>query len=182
MGGRGSSGAMGGGFDDGPKGSKKTEGKAMFPAYFNKQGRFASVEGAEKIFSDKYKNADKEYGISVDKEGFVHKASSGGSGSVKIYTTGKEQTIIHNHPSGGNFSLPDLKNFSRDTHCKAAKAVGPKITYSISKTNKFDHKRFKAACEKAKWPKRLSYDKGAEWWLKRNQKAFGYKYESYKTR
>lgn len=180
MGGRGSSGALGGGFSNGA--GAPTESKSLYPAYFNKQGRFASVSGAEKIFSDKYKNADREYAISVDREGFVHSASVGEKHSVRIATTGKEQTIIHNHPSGSNFSGQDLRTFRDDKNIKTIKAVGRERTFSITKTNGFDQKKFGKACNNAKWPKQLSYTDGADWWLKRNQKALKYKYESYKTK
>lgn len=180
MGGRGSSGAMGGGFSNST--DRPPKYNPLHPAYFNKQGRFASVSGAEKIFSDKYKNANREYAISVDREGFVHNASIGNKHSVSTPITGKERTLIHNHPSGSNFSARDLKTFGSEANIKTIKAVGRERTFSITKTNGFDQKKFGKACNNAKWPKQLSYTDGADWWLKRNQKALKYKYESYKTK
>lgn len=32
----------------------------------------------------------------------------------------------------------------------------------------------------AKWPTKYDYNKGADWWLKKNQRTYGYKYSSTK--
>ena len=34
----------------------------------------------------------------------------------------------------------------------------------------------KWAVDKAQWPSNLDYNAGADWWLKRNAKKYGYKY------
>lgn len=39
------------------------------------------------------------------------------------------------------------------------------------------HTRLKAV-KKAQWPAKYSYDKGADWWLKKNAKKYGYKYSA----
>lgn len=48
--------------------------------------------------------------------------------------------------------------------------------YSFFKTKNFKSKEFIKAVKKAKWPANLNYDKGADWWLKKNAKTYGYKY------
>lgn len=183
MGGRGTSGVMGGGFGHGGGGDEELEYHPIFPAYFNKQGRFASVEGAEKIFSDKYKSAKTEYAVSVDELGFVHSASTSGNKSVTIIPPiGKNHTLMHNHPGGSNFSGVDLYTLATNKNMKAMKAIGADKTYSVTKTKRFKAESFVKAISKARWPSKLEYSEGVEWWLKKNEKAFGYKYESYKTR
>ena len=49
-------------------------------------------------------------------------------------------------------------------------------------TDKFKAKEFSKAVDKAKWPSDLDYNKGADWWLKNNQKNYGYKYTATDTK
>lgn len=177
------SGKMGGGFTENDMGMKedKDYGKALYPATFNRQGRFATQDGAIKAFADKYKNADKEYGISVDKDGFVHRHIQGGKHSVAISTAGKEHMIVHNHPGGGNFSREDLMNAAKDLNQSGVVAVGNKYTYTFTKGAHFDSKKFARAIPKAKWPEKYDYNKGAHWWLKKHASEFGYTYTRTKS-
>lgn len=178
------SGKMGGGFTNADnKGGRKGKdyGKVLYPATFNRQGRFATQDGAVKAFADKYKNADREYGISVDKDGFVHRHVQGGKSSVAISAAGKGHMIVHNHPSGGNFSKADLLNTARNVNDGGVVAVGNKYTYTLKKGAHFDGKKFAKAVNKAKWPEKYDYNKGAHWWLKKHAGEFGYTYTRTKS-
>jgi hypothetical protein len=182
-GGRGagsSSGEMGGGFGHAGiegRGSDKT----LYPASFNAVNATTKSYGDTlKIFADKYKNADREYGVAVDDDGFVHKHVEGGAHSVSLVAK-KGEMMLHNHPGGGNFSDLDLINTAKEAS-KGIVAVGSKKTYSFVKTNKFKAKEFIKAVKKAKWPKNLGYNEGADWWLRRNAKEYGYKYTARKTK
>lgn len=179
-GGRGSkstSGKMGGGFGSapGPKGLSKP----LLPAELNlKQAKGNSVQKVLKRFNEKYGNADHEYAIAVDEQGYAHKHVEGGKHSVGI-TGDKGQTLIHNHPSGSNFSDADLLNVA-STKAKSIIATSSnantKGIYTFTKTNKFNAKDFIKAVKKAQWPEEYDYNKGADWWLRKNQKKYGYKY------
>ena len=48
--------------------------------------------------------------------------------------------------------------------------------------DKFKAKEFAKAVNRAQWPKNLSYDKGADWWLRKNAKTYGYKYSAQKIK
>lgn len=178
-GGRGASSEMGGGFTSaGDSGGKDDPGygKILYPATFNTQGRFASQEGAIALFAERYGGAEREYGISVDSQGFVHRHVQGGPTSVPIRTAGQDHMIVHNHPGGGAFSKADLRGIARDRMAKGIVATGTKETYRLTKGPRFDAKGFAKAVGSAKWPRNLSYDDGADWWLKRNAKTYGYTY------
>ena len=61
-----------------------------------------------------------------------------------------------------------------------ATSSNPKIkkTYHIQKNQNFKAKEFIKAVNTAKWPKKYSYSEGADWWLRRNQRTYGYKYRA----
>ena len=137
-----------------------------------------------------YMSTTKDESIASDWGGFsgsempvvMHlKNTKGAKHSVGI-SGGKGETLIHNHPSGSNFSDADLKNFAT-TQIKSIVATSSnkdtKGTYQISKGNKFDAKGFIKALSNAKWDtNKYSYNTGADWWLKKNQKKYGYTYTS----
>lgn len=182
-GGRGASSSvgMGGGFTNASNAngkSKENYGKKKFPAEFNVGGKNRSQEKTLELFQKKYAGADHEYGIAVDDQGFVHKHIEGGRSAVAI-SADKNQMLIHNHPSGGAFSKQDLKTISIQpgkTIVATGKLNGKTTTYTLTKTNKFKAKEFSKAVDKAQWPSNLDYNAGADWWLKRNAKKYGYKY------
>lgn len=133
-----------------------------------------------RMFANKYKNADHEYGVAVDDDGFVHKHVEGRSTSVSMVAK-RGEMMLHNHPNGGNFS--DTYLITTATHdIKGVVAVGSKKTYSFVKGQHFKAKEFAKAVKKAKWPKNLGYNEGADWWLRRNAKEYGYKYTARKTK
>ena len=182
--GRGSSklsGELGGGFDHAKERGKPIASKKLLNATLNfGTSKGNSVDKVLSRFQSKYANADKEYGVAVDDNGYVHEHMSGGTSSVGV-TGGKGMTIIHNHPSGSNFSDSDLLAVA-STQNKGVIATSSnarkKSTYRFEKTDKFKAKEFIKAVGNAKWDKSYSYDKGADWWLKKNQKTYGYKYTS----
>jgi hypothetical protein len=82
---------MGGGFADaGGAGRRGNNYKALYPTTFNRQGRFANQERAIEFFREKYGGADREYGISVDEQGFIHRHLQGGPERVPISTRCKK--------------------------------------------------------------------------------------------
>ena len=188
-GGRGSSSSgatMGGGFDHakggGGRGGENEEVKKVYPAELNlgnKNG--TSVEHVLNKFIDKYKDADREYGITVDENGYATQHKAGDLHSVAI-SGRKGETLIHNHPSGSNFSDNDLINFANEpmkSIVATSSNAKTKGTYQITKNNNFDAKGFSKAVKKAKWDtSKYSYNTGADWWLKKNQKKYGYTYTS----
>ena len=180
-GGRGAdSGAMGGGFSHAPNGGgNKKNGRAKYPAEFNVGGRFQDYGSTLKLFRQKYANMNHEFGIAVSADGFVTRHIEGGSTSVSISGNVGEM-IIHNHPGsgerdGGNFSDSDLLSISYGGE-KGIVAVSQKYTHTFTKEKNFDAKRFIKAVKNAKWPVRYDYDDGADWWLRRNAKVYGYSY------
>lgn len=182
--GAGSGSEMGGGFNHASGRGKKPAdyGKDLFPAVFNTQGRFATQEAAIQLFNEKYKNSDKEYGISVDEDGFVHKHIQGSNTSVPIYSSGKNHMVVHNHPSGGAFSDSDLLSTAQDSKASGIIATGSKAIHKFVKKKNFNAAGFAKAVKKAKWPAKLNYDKGVKWWMEKNAKAFGFEYSVIKTK
>lgn len=184
-GGRGSSSSkekMGGGFQtNNERGSYI--GKELLNAELNYGTAGGnSIQAVLGRFKDKYGTAKREYGAAVDGLGYVHKLRQGGKSSVAI-SGNKGQTIIHNHPNGSNFSSTDLYTLATtDAKGVIATSSSPKInkTYHIRKNENFKAKDFVKAVRNAKWPTKYDYSKGADWWLKKNQRAFGYKYSSSK--
>lgn len=181
-GGRGSgSGGLGGGFNHAPNDGSGDNSKIKLNAELNiNTERKHSVDAVLGRFQQKYGNADHEYGIAVDDQGYVHQHIEGGRTSVGI-SGGKGLTIIHNHPSGGAFSDSDLLTVARTQNkgiIATSSNASKKSTYKFEKTAKFDAKGFEKAVKSAKWNKDWSYDKGADWWLKKNADKYGYKYSA----
>lgn len=187
-GGRGASGStdkeMGGGFNNSRGGGKdRTETIQNAELNFDtaKGNSLTAVLGR---FKQKYGKADHEYGAAVDDQGFVHYLRNGNKHNVTYEPAFLDKmTVVHNHPSGGNFSKADLLT-TATTRAKGviATSSNPKIkkTYHFQKNDGFKAKEFVKAVNKAQWPKKYDYDKGADWWLKRNQRTYGYKYSSTK--
>ena len=171
---------MGGGF--GSAGGGGGGGKRLFPAELNYGTAGGnSVDDVLGRFRDKYGSADHEYAIAVDRLGYVKQHIEGGRHSVSISGDAGD-TIIHNHPSGSNFSSADLNSFA-STGIKSVIATSSndttKGTYQITKGPKFKAKEFIKGVLEAKWDtSKYDYNSGADWWLKKNQKTYGYTYTS----
>lgn len=185
-GGRGasSSGDMGGGFGHaggGGGGGAATETNKLYNAELNIGNRGgASVDKVIDRFKEKYGNADHEYGAVVTADGYVVQHMSGGKHSVGFFDTEKGGTMIHNHPSGSNFSDTDLHSFA-NSQLKSIVATSSskttKGTYQITKNKNFKAKEFDKAISKAKWPAHMDYNTGASWWLEKNAKTYGYTFK-----
>ena len=138
-----------------------------------------SVKAVLDRFKQKYGNADREYAIAVDENGYTYQHIKGGKHSVGIEGD-KGQTVIHNHPNGSNFSMADLDNVAT-TKAKGVVAMssakGVNSVYTFQKNDNFKAKAFIKALHKANWDESKGYNKGADEWLKKNQKAYGYKYK-----
>ena len=184
-GGRGSSSHSEGkmGFGHAPHGGKDGT-KDMLNAELNfntAQGN--SLQAVLGRFKDKYGKAEHEYGAAIDEQGFVHSLRDGNKHNVS-YKPGSldNMTVVHNHPSGSNFSDTDLitaaTTKSRGVVATSSNAKNLGKTYHFQKNQNFKAKEFVKALRNAEWPEKLGYDKGADWWLKKNQRAFGYKYSS----
>lgn len=180
-GGRGaSSGMMGGGFNHASdSGRGEGTGRTRYPSELNIGGRYQDYNGTLKAFSDRYKSADHEFGITVNSEGFVTQHIEGGKSSVRIASFNNE-TVIHNHPNGSNFSDTDLIS-TASSRSSGIVAVGSQNTYTMAKGKNFDSKGFIKAVKSAQWPAQYDYNKGADWWLSKNQKKYGYTYSRKKT-
>ena len=172
---------MGGGFSSAGAGSGG-KGRNLFPAEFNTQGRFVSQEEAMKMFIEKHKDSDIEYGFSVDTMGFVHAYVEGSETSVPISAKGKNHMVGHNHPQKlGNFSDADLLSTARDRLASGIFATAPDRTAVLNKGKNFDAAGFVVAVKKAKWPAHYNYEDGADWWLRKNAKKYDYSYSKRAT-
>lgn len=187
-GGRGASSSSGsGGVGDGKgkfgsaSGARGKNSEALLPAELNLgEAKGNSFQSVLKRFQNKYGNANREYAVAIDENGYVHRHVKGGKHSVGI-SGDKGQIVIHNHPSGSNFSLADLENVA-STQAKGVVATSSnsttKGTYTFIKTNRFKAKEFIKALNKARWDSSKGYNKGADEWLRRNARTYGYKYSA----
>ena len=180
-GGRGAdAGGMGGGFSFGrnPSQSRTLQNANL---NFNTAQR-NSLEDVIERFKGKYGTSDREYGASIDEEGFVHRLAIGQRGAVQVEPLAG-QTIVHNHPNGSAFSGQDLLTVA-STGARGVVALSSSSTtkgdYYFRKTSKFRAKDFIKAIRKAQWPKNLNYNEGVDWWLRKNQQTYGYTYRSTK--
>ncbi len=186
-GGRGSrslSGKYGGGFSHADDGGGYGGGdrRTMFAASFNALGsKQRTYDETLRQFARKYADADHEFGITVQNDsGFVTQHVEGAAHSVGIW--GKRgETVIHNHPSGSNFSDSDLISVSTSNESSIV-AVGRGKTYTFSKGPNFNPVSFVRAVKHARWPIEYDYNKGADWWLRKNAGKFGYTYTASNTK
>lgn len=155
---------------------KNAKMRGLHPASLNvKTGGKHSVDDAIKRFGDKYRNADHEYGVAVDSLGYAYAHVEGGKHSVMISATGKGDILLHNHPSGGNFSKADMQVVAQ-TRSQGIVASGKKGDYVFMKTKNFNSNAFVRAVNNAR-PRGKDYDDAIGKWLKSNQKKYGYTYE-----
>ena len=161
------------------QGRKGNNDERLLPAELNlNTSKGNSVDDVLKRFQGKYGTADREYAIAVDEQGFAHQHIKGGKHSVGI-TGDKGEIIIHNHPSGSNFSRADLENVA-STKARGVIATSSnsktKGTYTFVKNENFKSKEFMKALGKAEWDAKKGYNKGVTEWLRQNQKKYGYKF------
>ena len=152
-------------------------GRTIQNAAANTKIKVKTEADAIKFFSDLYTNADHEFGMAIDEQGYVHRYVEGGSTSVGIWGK-KGQFVIHNHPSFGSgaFSDSDLISTSRSAESGIA-AIGPKGDYYFRKKGgHFKSAEFERAVKHAKL-RGKDYDDAARRWLRANQKKYGYIFE-----
>lgn len=147
-----------------------------FPAEANTRIKVKTEENAIKYFAKQYRDADHEYGMLIDPQGFVHSYKEGSRSSVDIM--GQKGTMtVHNHPGGGAFSKNDLLHVAR-TQSSGIVAIGSKggDYYFRKKGGHFKAASFDRAVRRAKM-KGTDYDDAVRKWLKANQKKYGYTFE-----
>ena len=118
---------------------------------------------------------DSESAVAIDNDGFVSVYKHGGKNSVGFgdgELAGKH--IIHNHPSGSNFSRADLIT-TATTKATGVTASGKYYDYILKKTSKFDAKGFIKAVNNANGSTG-DYNEDVHKFLKSNAKKYGYKY------
>ena len=183
-GGRGSSSGKNGIFSFGNASGKDdfTDVPDHFPVEANTNIKVKTQENAIAYFAKQYRTADHEYGMLIDKQGFVHQVSEGGKHSVWIGSK-KGTLTVHNHPSGGAFSKNDMLATARDKGTGIV-AIGSKGgDYYFRKTGHFKSAAFERAVKNAKM-KGVDYDDAVRNWLgdKNRQKKFGFRFEFKKKR
>lgn len=152
----------------------------LFPAEFNDGDKFQSFEKALDKFRARHAGSDHEYGITVDRDGYVHRYVEGGRSSVAI--SGRDgQVIIHNHPSDSAFSDTDLLNVSQVAGERGIVASGTSGDYIFEKGPKFDGVGFAKAVKSARMNGK-DYNDAVDKWLTKNQDRYGYKYRFRKAR
>lgn len=181
-GGRGSlSGQMGGGFTSSGQNPGSQSETIQNAVLNNHTAGGNSLQAALGRFRQKYGEADVEYGAYIDNQGFAHNITTNNKGAVVAMPGGYDgMTMIHNHPSGGVFSGQDLKTLASTKQAgviATSSAKGNTTTYYIRKNQNFKPKEFIKAVNSAKWPKEYDQNRGADWWLRKNQQKFGYKYQ-----
>ncbi len=169
----------GGGGDAGDDG-----GKILLNAKMNTKIKTKTYESALKAFEDEHRHSDREYAISVDRDGFVYGYAKGGKTSVGVNNRAGK-VVIHNHPAGADgkghsFSKADLQNTARGYDVGKV-AVAPEGTYSFLPTHKFKGQAFEKALSRAK-PRGKDYDDATGKWLTANQDKYGYKYSFTKAK
>lgn len=163
-------------FGDAAGSKGKDETKANFPARLNVKLSIKnkSTEGMLKEFAKLHSKSDREYGATVDENGYVTRYVTGNKSSVGI--SGKRgEMVFHNHPSGGAFSKADMLSTAH-TSAKGIVASGKNGDYIFVKGGHFKANEFAKAVNKAR-PTGKSYDDAINKWLKQNQRKYGYKYE-----
>lgn len=155
------------------RGNGKDGTHPIHAAYMNTKTKERSLEGAIKAFGDRYRNADHEYGATVDNLGYTYSHVEGNATSVAIWGN-KGQVVLHNHPSGGNFSKADMVSTAMSKE-RGVVASGKHGDYIFLKKSNFKSTDFVKAVEKAR-PRGKDYDDAVGKWLKANQEKYGYTY------
>lgn len=156
-------------------GDEYAETPPHFSAEANTRIKVKTEQNAIDYFAQQYRNADHEYGMSIDPQGFVHDYQEGGRSSVGLFGI-KGTFMVHNHPSGGAFSDSDLIAISRDQSSGIA-AIGKGGDYYIRKKGgHFRGAAFERAVRNAR-PQGRDYDDAVRRWLTAHQKKFGYTFQ-----
>lgn len=153
-----------------------------FPVEANTRIKTKTQQNAIDYFAKQYRSADHEYGMVIDKQGFVHQMSEGGRHAVAIGSE-KGALTVHNHPGGGAFSKGDMLHAAR-TNSAGIVAIGSKGgDYYFRKTGHFKSAAFERAVKNARM-KGKDYDDAVRNWLgdEKRQKKLGFRFEFKKKR
>lgn len=157
----------------------------LLPAQMNTKIKSKTPEAAIAEFNKKHQNADHEWAVEVDDQGFVHQYVEGERHSVGIggsnTSRNRKTLIVHNHPSGGHFSGNDLMNVAQNRRSNGviASPKGKNYYYKFERGPHFDSKAFMKDFPHAQM-KGKSYDDAMDKWLRSNAKKYGYKYSKVK--
>lgn len=179
FGGRGSASASGSSIFKGQRGgSGNAPSTPDLPAKMNKlyNGNKMSAQHTVSTFRSEHASSNTEHAIIYDDDGFVSIYKHGGKSSVGW--TADELTgghLVHNHPSGSNFSRADLDTWST-TGIKSITASSTKVDYTVTKGSHFNSSGFLKGINNAKSNK-SNYNDAVDEWLKANQKKYGYTYK-----
>lgn len=132
-----------------------------------------SPEGMLKEFAKLHSKSGREYGVTVDENGYVTRYVKGNTTSVGIWGS-RGEMVYHNHPNGGNFSKNDMLSTAHSAE-KGIVASGRNGDYIFVKGGHFKANAFAKAVNSAR-PSGNSYDDAIDKWLKKNQKKYGYTY------
>lgn len=130
---------------------------------------------AIKYFSDLYTNADHEYGMAIDEQGYVHSYVEGAKHSVGIWGD-KGQFVLHNHPSGGAFSDSDMISTARSRESGIAAITRTGDYYFRKNGGHFRAAQFERAVRRANL-QGTDYDDAVRRWLTAHQKTYGYRFK-----
>ena len=146
-----------------------------FPVEANARIKVKTEENAIDYFARQYRDADHEYGMLIDPQGFIHDYKEGGATSVGIF--GRKGTFtVHNHPGGGAFSDGDLISTAHERSSGIA-AIGKGGDYYFRKKGgHFKGPQFARAVKNARL-RGKDYDDAVRRWLTANQKKFGYTFQ-----
>lgn len=168
-------------FSDAGSGGEKDNTRPDIPAKLNTKLsiKHKSVEGMLNEFAKLHAKSDREYGATVDRDGYVTSYVIGNKSSVAI--NGKRGEIVfHNHPSGGAFSKSDMLSVSHSAE-RGIVASGKNGDYIFVKGGHFKTNEFVKAVNNAR-PTGKNYDDAIDKWLRKNQKKYGYTYDFKKSK
>lgn len=147
------------------------------PAKMNRMynGNKMSQGNTVSTFRSEHATSKTEHAIMYDDDGFVSKYLHGGKSSVSFKPSDVAgKNMIHNHPSGSNFSAADLNSFS-NTNMKSLTAAGANRDYTITKGAHFDSAGFNRAMQNTRTTE-TDYNKAVGNFLRQNQGRYGYTY------
>ena len=124
---------------------------AHLPVEANSQIKTKTSEALVRQFRSEHVSKKKEFAYAYDNNGNVYGYYEGGRNSVGIpknMLNRKGINLIHNHPSGSNFSKQDLLTFT-NSNINSLTASGKKYDYVISKTTHFREQDFRRAINDA---------------------------------
>ena len=135
----------------------------------------------DKFISRHGNDRTQEHAFTVGEDGFVYGYSHGRAHSVQPAGDLRGRIIYHNHPSGHSFSGQDLLAMA-STGAKGvvAHAVGAgSHVLTVNDLKRFSPKRaeWERAVRNASVPRGMDYDTGIAYWLGKNSRRFGIKYQ-----